>query len=313
MITSCTTQAGTRAPGCTARCPARAAVRSPACTPSRSPTAPAGPGRVGGPGRHQPRGRLRVHGDPGPGHPLSRRAVPGPLRGHPAGPVADPDPLRHQGRGERGPSRLPTRCCASRVVHLHVFVPASAMGPELRKRWLTYSGLAVAKPLAAAQAARAKLSRGQGSRGKRPGQLLKARRPGGSCWVRATAKISPPYRISATDSAQVLPVRGRPGPLLVPVRGLHPGHGDAGRPRAAWPAPAAAPRSPAPAATSARSGELAARRAAGLPRAARMCPLARCRPGARQSWSPGRPANAPGPGRPASRPRPGPARPRTPA
>ena len=42
------------------------------------------------------------------------------------------------------------------VVHLHVFVPASAMGPELRKRWLTYSGLAVAKPLAAAQAARAK-------------------------------------------------------------------------------------------------------------------------------------------------------------
>ena len=81
------------------------------------------------------------------------------------------------------------------VVHLHVFVPASAMGPELRKRWLTYSGLAVAKSLAAAQAARAKSAGGTSAGGTSAGGTPPRRLVLGE----GQPKISPPYRISATE------------------------------------------------------------------------------------------------------------------
>jgi hypothetical protein len=95
------------------------------------------------------------------------------------------------------------------VVHLHVFVPASAMGPELRKGWLTNSGQAVAKSLAAAKAAGAKAagakSAGVKSAGVKSAGAKAGAKSGGLTPPRRLVlgegrpKISQPYRISATE------------------------------------------------------------------------------------------------------------------
>jgi hypothetical protein len=94
------------------------------------------------------------------------------------------------------------------VVHLHVFVPASAMGQELRKRWLTYSGLAVAKTTgaipAAAPSPRAKPA------GARPAGVTPPRR---LVLDEGHPKLSPPYRISATEFGVTIAYLFAVGPL----------------------------------------------------------------------------------------------------
>jgi hypothetical protein len=70
------------------------------------------------------------------------------------------------------------------VIHLHVFVPSSAMGPELRKRWLTYSGLTEAKQTELKPT-------GAGPTGVTPPRRL--------VLGQGHPKVGPPQRISATE------------------------------------------------------------------------------------------------------------------
>jgi hypothetical protein len=81
------------------------------------------------------------------------------------------------------------------AVHLHVFVPASAMGTELSKRWYTY--------VAPAPGAAVKLQlMGPGNRKIK--QLLKAVSP----------QVSKPHRVSATEFDLTLRFPSGYGPLL---------------------------------------------------------------------------------------------------
>jgi hypothetical protein len=95
------------------------------------------------------------------------------------------------------------------VVHLHVFVPASAMGPELRKAWLTYSALAVAKSAGAKSAgARSAGAKSAGVRSAGAKSAVAKSAGAKSAGVTLPRRlllgeghptISLPYRISATE------------------------------------------------------------------------------------------------------------------
>jgi hypothetical protein len=74
------------------------------------------------------------------------------------------------------------------------------MGPELRKGWLTYSGLAVAKSLAVAKAAGVKSAGTKSAEAKSAGAKSAGLTPPRRLVLgEGRPKISGPYRISATE------------------------------------------------------------------------------------------------------------------